>query len=376
MFCIYNYYTTVSTMDSVYPPLELLMGTPFLSLNSGHPDIKDIMLTKEDSIRDGQVTYELYSKKYRDIDNSIISYECKVTFVHPITQYPEHSVHFIGYYFERTHSFKVINTDILNTYILKDFKFPLINSMQICGGNLKKIPFENLPTTINKLIVENNKVESVEYVPKHINYMDLSRNKITHLDLAGSSLETLIVNHNELKQLTNLPVSLKHIQCSYNSFYEFPNISKLSYLSSFECCNNKVPLGNVKISNTLETLLLNFSGIQELTFTANNYANKLEIVGNNILNFKMPDRMTELYCTSNKNITLIPNECITKLHISGCDLVSLPILPKTLLELRACANFLDSIKTLPTPREDLNIFLNDNPIEKVYHEYFNSLTKK
>jgi hypothetical protein len=259
--------------------------------------------------------------------------------------------------------------------LLIDFNFNFVESLHVSSGNLEEINFDTIPNNINKIIIENNKLKTLNYIPNHIKYLDLTNNLIEYIDLSNLQLETLILNNNKLNNLNNLPITLKHLYCSYNEFDILPNISYLENLRVFECSYNKRNLEFIHISNKLDKLSLNFSNINYLSFGNNADISNIEIAGNKIKTLKITENTKELICTGNKNILVTLNNKLIKLHISGCDLTSLPVLPNSLLELRASANLLDSLESLPRPDKKIKVILYSNPIEKVYDEYCNSIIK-
>jgi hypothetical protein len=367
-------------MDCIYPPLSVIDGYVTFESTNTIFDINDISLTQEGKITDDsellnvKVSCELYSKRFKSC-NSTTTYECVLTIEHPITHVKTSTVHFVGYYFEKNSSFKLVNSLMINLPIFSSLKFPKIENLHICSGSLTDIPFKNIPSSVKNLIVENNMLENITYIPEHIKYLDVSNNSLTYINLTGSKLENLTINHNKLTHLNNLPDTLKELRCSHNYFDKLPDVSYLPNLLLYECSNNKVPLKNIIIKGNIDKLILNFNELTGITFEEKSNVCYLEIVGNKISNLTMTEKMKVLYCSANKNISIIPNDCVTKLHISGCNLTELPKLPKTLIELRACGNLINNVTTLPTPDKNLIVYLYDNPIEKVYAEYYTFLTK-
>lgn len=376
-------------MDCVYPPLILINDIPVLDTRTNFSNHEEVVLKLEDefddvtddyhSIMKMKMNYKLYSKSTKNYNsNSKTTYELLLSVINPIDNTETTSIHFIGYYFNYDEYFKVSNPKLLNTGIFTKLIFPNIKKMYISGTDLKVLNFANIPTTVEHLTVENTSIDYIDNIPKNIINLDVRRNNINYIDFGNSNdsmLEILNISHNKLEKLENLPKTLKKLYCSHNYFTDLPDISYLSNLQLLECKNNKYPLNSINISKNLEKLNLNFSGISSLNFLNNSTVKSLEVIGNNITELILPDNLLELYCTANKNIIIYPNECLKILHISGCNLTELPVLPKTLIELRATANFINSISKLPTPRNNINVYLNCNPIEKVYNEYFDSVLK-
>lgn len=241
-------------------------------------------------------------------------------------------------------------------------------SMNISGKSISNLQGIGYFSKLTWLDCSNNNLTDLYNVPTSLQTLYCQNNKITSFNYLQncSSLKSLNCSNNQISSLTNLPTSIEFLDCSSNKFtiLDFCNTSDHMYtkyynLKTLNCSNNTqlTELWNSDFSTGGAALTsLNVSGCTSLT---------------------------QIRCEYNKltSLSSLPSS-LKNLNVMGSQLTSLPTLPSGLEYLSVSSNKLTSfslsnynyiklIQIGSNPLTSLTIN-NNSKLEKVYAYYIAS----
>ena len=142
--------------------------------------------------------------------------------------------------------------------MLVEIDYSLITELNLKCKNLNELPdlskyinlqslkynnnyitlLDNLPQTLETLVIMDNKITSLDNLPALLQRLQCSNNKITSLDNLPQSLKELYCNINKINSLDNLPKSLKILCCFENNLITLDNLPKT--LDELVCYDNNI----------------------------------------------------------------------------------------------------------------------------------------
>jgi hypothetical protein len=189
---------------------------------------------------------------------------------------------------------QTVSEDVLNNYISTSVDSKKIIEW-IKEGNTKK----PLRVTFGDLVTED-----MQIIPLHVKYLYLTANKIGRFTNIPLSLIELNIALNPLTKLGTLPITLERLNISSTLLRELPRLPPL--LVELKLGNTDIEFLPQYIPNTLKLLIIAGSKISEIQEGI------------------LPDGLHELDCT-------------------GCELNSLPYMPRGLVVLKAAYNNIHQI---------------------------------
>ena len=242
--------------------------------------------------------------------------------------------------------------------------------------NVRLTFLPSLPSMLDTLICDGNKIDSLPQLPNGLLYLTCSQNSIDSLPVLPNTIKFLDCWGNQLTGLPTLPDSLKTFNCYGNQLLTLPALP--NGLVTFTCSSNQLqslpalPDSLVTMncsSNQLQSLpalpsLLNYldcsmNQLTSMPALPNSLVNLL--CNNNALTSlpALPTALVFIDCSYNNLITLpaLPNS----LNIINCsfnNITSLPALPNALYKLICSSN--TGLGTLPTLPNSLVILYCDN----------------
>ncbi len=241
-------------------------------------------------------------------------------------------------------------------------------SMTISGKSISNLQGINYFSKLTWLDCSNNNLTSLYNVPTSLQTLYCQNNKITSFNYLQncSSLKSLNCSNNQISSLTNLPTSIEFLDCSSNKFtiLDFCNTSDHMYtkyynLKTLNCSNN----------TQLTELWNSDFGTGGAALTS--------------LNVSGCTSLTQIRCEYNKltSLSSLPSS-LKNLNVMGSQLTSLPTLPSGLEYLSVSSNKLTSfslsnhnyIKLIQIGNNPLTtVTINNNSkLEKVYAYYIAS----
>ena len=85
----------------------------------------------------------------------------------------------------------------------------------IAGYNLKTVPL-NLPKNLKRVILNTNKIETLENIPDSVIELVIANNNISHIKELPKKLEQLHVSHNKLKSIEKMPNTITRLDIGHN----------------------------------------------------------------------------------------------------------------------------------------------------------------
>lgn len=287
-------------------------------------------------------------------------------------------------------SLKTLNcsANVYDTINIRLTYLPSLPSMLdtlICDGNkIDSLP--QLPSGLVYLTCSQNSLDSLPALPNTIKLLDCWGNQLTGLPTLPDSLQTFNCNGNQLLTLPALPNGLATFTCSGNQLQSLPALSDSlttmncsgnqlqslpalpSLLIYLDCsanqltslpalpnslvnliCNNNLITNLPALSNSLEFLDCSANQLSTLPSLPNSL-NTINCASNNINSLPtLPNALYKLICSNNTALGTLPTLPNT-LAILYCDndgLQGLPTLPNSLIELNCSSNLIGSLPALP-----------------------------
>jgi hypothetical protein len=115
----------------------------------------------------------------------------------------------------------------------------VVRTLNLARLGLTEIP--ELPTNIQRVGLQGNKIKIVNKLPSSLTYLYISHNEIEFIDTElPESLTALYLKNNKLMSLPYLPDAIETIDISYNNIHTLPNIPRK--LTSLYCWDNPLPI--------------------------------------------------------------------------------------------------------------------------------------
>ena len=159
--------------------------------------------------------------------------------------------------------------------------FKSLQNLSCRYAQLESLP-DNLPNSLLRLDVQNNKITSLPILPPNLQFLQLAQNKITKIDSLPAALNQLYCNNNLITFLPKLPPTLTVLDCSYNLLRTLP--ASLSNLNTLIAYNNQL-IEIPPLPSRLGTLDVKSNSLTKLP--------------------SLPSQLTSLYCDNN-SITCLP----------------------------------------------------------------------
>lgn len=159
--------------------------------------------------------------------------------------------------------------------------FRSLQNLSCRHGQLESLP-DNLPNSLLRLDVQNNKITSLPILPTNLQFLQLAQNKLTKIDSLPAALRELYCNNNLITFLPKLPSTLTLLDCSYNLLRTLP--ASLSNLNSLIAYNNQL-IELPPLPSQLSTLDVKSNSLTKLP--------------------SLPSQLSSLYCDNN-SITCLP----------------------------------------------------------------------
>lgn len=281
----------------------------------------------------------------------------------------------------------------LNNNMITKLTFNNLPNLLIiwCEHNdLVSIP-ENIPESVEELILNNNEIKEINYIPRNLKNFEISKNKISKIyDNLPTTLESINLSDNYIYNINSFNKNLIHLYSIDLSHNYIENIDEIIFpinLKNLNLSYNRIKIINNNFSEKIEEIFIQHNSLLEIpkelpnnliTLVCNN--NNLEkipdtlpikleelYIHNNFINYlpdNLPKELLVLSCNGN-NITKIPENLpnnLNYLDISYCNLNYIPeTLPPNLNNLLISGN---KIIKLPDnlPRTINSLMINDNLI--------------
>ena len=159
--------------------------------------------------------------------------------------------------------------------------FKSLQNLSCRYAQLESLP-DNLPNSLLRLDVQNNKITSLPNLPPNLQYLQLAQNKLTKIDSLPAALRQLYCNNNLITFLPKLPSTLTLLVCSNNLLRTLP--ASLSNLNSLIAYNNQL-IELPPLPSQLSTLDVKSNSLTKLP--------------------SLPSQLSSLYCDNN-SITCLP----------------------------------------------------------------------
>lgn len=159
--------------------------------------------------------------------------------------------------------------------------FKSLQNLSCRYAQLESLP-DNLPNSLLRLDVQNNKITSLPNLPPNIQHLQLAQNKLTKIDSLPAALRQLYCNNNLITFLPKLPSTLTLLDCSNNLLRTLP--ASLSNLNSLIAYNNQL-IELPPLPSQLSTLDVKSNSLTKLP--------------------SLPSQLSSLYCDNN-SITCLP----------------------------------------------------------------------
>jgi hypothetical protein len=116
-----------------------------------------------------------------------------------------------------------VNIDISNNNLfnIPDLKSENINNIWLDINNISKI--ENLPNTLVRLFIRDNKIEKLENLPEGLEELWINNNNISTIENLPSTLKRLYINSNKINSIVSLPENIELVQMMNNSIGRIPD---------------------------------------------------------------------------------------------------------------------------------------------------------
>lgn len=214
-----------------------------------------------------------------------------------------------------------------------------------CEGNINVSFLPNLPTNLQTIYCNSNKLTSLPTLPGGLTELRCTDNELTSLPSLPNSLQTVFLSNNKLTSLPTLPSGLLEIRCENNQLTSLPALNN-NLLRLF--CNGNQLTSLPTLPNGMQLLYCNSNALSALPTLPSSL--QYLYCGNNQLTSipTLPNGLLQLSCYGNALRTLptLPNT-MWLLDCMNCQLTQLPTLPANLRNLYCYQNDIHCLPTLP-----------------------------